>query len=528
MYSWILQNCQIIDGTGAPGFHSDIGISGDKIARIGNLKNAESEKTIDATKLVCAPGFIDMHSHSDLEALANPREENKLSQGVTTEIAGNCGYSLFPVTSNGKPAIKEMMKSFNKDIDIPWSNSKDYFDLLKKIKIGFNYYPLVGHGMLRLNTSGFYPEPSRGKNLKKMEKLLREEMENGCRGISTGLEYSPGCFSDTEELTYLAKVTAEYGGIYATHLRDQAQNLLASIEEALEIGRKAEIPVVISHLKSYGVRNWGEAAKALEMIEKGKAEGLKVIADFYPYTASSTTMLHELPRWVIKGKPEEILERLSQQETRKKISDEIRNNGELQWSKIMITSLKSEKNKDFIGQTITQISEKLGKDPDTTAYDLLIEEEGSIEIVADLMAEDDVNVIAQSPMTVVGSDAYALDINKEFHGHPRNFATFPFFIQKYVRENKLLTIEEAIRKTSGATADFLGLTDRGKLIENNKADIVLFNPEQISGDASYLNPGQLSKGIRAVFVNGMLEYESEGDEIHFYRENAAGEILLNK
>jgi N-acyl-D-aspartate/D-glutamate deacylase len=279
MLSYILKDCRVVDGTGRAAYRCDVGLRDGKIVSTGRIDANSGERVIDCGGLALAPGFIDLHSHSDLGAMEHPGESNKLSQGVTTEIAGNCGFSLFPVTEAGRPAVRAMIKSFGKDFDIPWKSGAEYYGLLRKIGIGFDYYPLVGHGMLRINAMGFEARRSSPDELRLMEDLLTAEMEGGARGFSTGLGYLPGCFADTEELIALARVAARYGGIYTSHLRDQGRDLLKSIAEAVRIGEEAGIPVVISHLKAYGVSNWGMAPKALELIEAARAKGLKVMAD---------------------------------------------------------------------------------------------------------------------------------------------------------------------------------------------------------------------------------------------------------
>ena len=510
MLSYILKDCRVVDGTGRAGYRCDVGLIDGKIASIGRLDTASGERVVDCGGLTLAPGFIDMHSHSDLGALEHPRELNKLSQGVTTEIAGNCGFSLFPVTEAGRPAVRSMIKSYGKDFDIPWKTGAEYYGLLEKVGIGFDYYPLVGHGMLRINAMGFDARRSSPAELRLMEELLAAEMEGGARGFSAGLGYVPGCFADTEELIALAKVAARYGGVYTSHLREQGRDLLKSVEEAIRIGEEAGAPVVVSHLKAYGVSNWGMAPKALELIGAARARGLAVIADFYPYEASSTTLMYELPEWAKAGGPEASLGRLSSPADRKRIQEEILAKGELSWDRVVVCGVKSEANRGVVGKSIADIASDRGVSAGDAALDLLIEERGGVETVCSVMSPDDVDAIAASPFTVVGSDGYALDADAPFSGHPRNFGAFPRFFARYVREKRLLTVEEAVRKTSAMTAEFLGLSDRGKIAEGYKADLVLFDPDTIEGGADFLNPGKKAAGIEAVFVGGSPAYGRTG------------------
>ncbi len=369
-----------------------------------------------------------------------------------------------------------------------------------------NYYPLAGHGILRINAMGFSSAPAGVSELKRMEDLLAREMEAGARGYSSGLGYAPGCFADKDELVALAKVSARYGGIYTSHIRNQGNRLLESVEEAIEIGREAEIPVIISHLKAYGVGNWGKAEAALEAIDKARSEGIRVMADFYPYDSASSTLAYELPEWAKEGGPERILERLASPADRDRIRKDLTEANEISWDRVIVCGVRTEANRGVVGQSVREIADSRGRDPFDAAFDLLLEESCGVETVCALMSEKDLESIARAPFTSLGSDAYALDTEKPFTGHPRNYGAFPRFFRAFVREKKLLTWEEAVRKTSGMAAEFLGLSDRGTIGTGRWADLVLFDPESLADRATYLEPGRASEGIKAVFVNGVLQY----------------------
>ncbi|MBU0927145.1 MAG: D-aminoacylase [Spirochaetes bacterium] len=528
MYSYILKDCRIVDGTGKPEYRGDVGLRGDAIATIGALERDSGERVLECSGLVLAPGFVDIHSHSDLGALDNPQEENKLSQGVTTEIAGNCGFSLFPVTEGGKPAVRAMMKTYGKDVDLPWSSGAEYYRLLERAGIGFNYYPLVGHGMLRINAMGFDARPAGAGDLALMADLLEAEMQGGARGFSSGLGYMPGCFADTAELVALGRVAARRGGVYTSHIRDQGRGLLASIEEAVRVGEEAGLPVVVSHLKAYGISNWGMAGRALEILDKARARGLAVMADFYPYESSSTTLMYELPEWAKAGGPAAIFGRLSDPADRERIKGEILAKGELSWDRVTVCGVRTEANRGVVGKSIADIAGERGTDPGDAALDLLVEESGNVETVCSVMSADDVDEIALSQFTALGSDAYALDASAPFAGHPRNFGAFPRFIARYVREKRLLSLEEAVRKTSALAAEFLGLADRGRIAEGLKADLVLFDPDAVDSRADYLNPSRRAEGIEAVFVNGSLAYGRDGGGKPAASGSRSGRVLARR
>ncbi len=509
MLSYVLKNCRIADGSGRPAYVADVGIEGDTVAAIGRLDGSSAAEVMDLGGRVLAPGFIDLHSHSDLGALEHPLELNKLSQGVTTEVVGNCGFSLFPVTEAGRPAVRQMVKAYGKDFELPWSTGAEYRGLLGRLGHGFNYAPLVGHGMLRVNAMGFAARPASRAEREAMGAMLEAELAAGARGFSTGLGYLPGCFADTDELVHLAKVASRYGGVYASHIRDQGTGLLQSVAEAIRIGEEGGVPVIVSHLKAYGVSNWGMAGRALELIEAARSRGLAVMADFYPFEASSTTLLYELPEWAKAGKPEDIMARLRSPADRRRILDELAAKGEQSWDRVVVCAYGGTDG-DCVGRSIAAIAERRGADAGETALDLLVEAAGKVETVSALMSEADVDLIATCPFTAVGSDGYALDAAAPFSGHPRNFGAFPRFLARYVRDKRLLGLEEAVRKTAALAAEFLGLRGRGSLAEGAYADLVAFNPETIDGGTDFSRPGALATGIEAVFVNGSLAYRGAG------------------
>ncbi|MTI65630.1 MAG: D-aminoacylase [Firmicutes bacterium] len=504
MYDLVIERGKIFDGTGKDYYIKDIGIKGEKIIKIGKLKNDTAKKRIDAKGYTVSPGFIDIHSHSDFGLFFAPYESNKIMQGITTEVTGHCGYSMFPILKERISIFKTLMEADNINVDINWSSASDFLDKLEKKGIGVNFVPLVGHGSIRMNVMGFEARSATEDEIEKMKVLLENAFKQGVFGLSTGLGYAPGSFSNTHELIELSKVIAKYNGIYATHLRDQGDNLLKSVNEAIKIGKKSKASIDISHLKASGKNNWGKVKNAIKLIEEAREEGLNIICDFYPYIAANNPMSALLPKWVHEGGSNRLLERLKT----KDIRDKIKKEDKVDWSKIIIAQVKNEKNKSFEGKRITEIANILKKDNIDTVSDLLIKEKGGISVICIVMCEDDVKDVSKYPFAAIGSDAIALpDHLKDFNGHPRNFGTFPRFLGKYVREEKVTTLKDAIRRMTSLPAQFLDIKNRGILKENNFADIVIFNENEIIDKNTFDTPFKYPEGMEYVIINGQIQVE---------------------
>jgi N-acyl-D-aspartate/D-glutamate deacylase len=515
----MIRNVLIADGGGGEPYRGHLGIDGDAIAFVGRGEGAgrrseagggargEAGRDFDGRGLLLAPGFIDMHSHSDLGLLTAPFAANKLAQGVTTEVAGNCGFSLFPILDEGRPAVRRLMQAYGKEMELPWSRGSQFYRIAEERGFGTNYLPLVGHGLLRLSVMGFSSQPAGEAELEAMAALLEEELEAGAWGFSTGLGYMPGCFADQRELRHLAAVAARRGGIYTSHIRNQGAGLLEAVEEAIGLARETGIKVVLSHLKAYGPANWGNAAAALERIAAARKEGLAVIADFYPYDSSESTLMYELPEWVKEGGVDRMLERLRDPDVQGRIAEELEAAGELSWERVIISGVRSSANRPLIGTSIAELAGQRGIEPIEAVCNLLAEEEGAVSTICRLMSDADLREIAAAPFTVLGSDAYAQPEGEPFTGHPRNFGAFPRFYRRFVREEKLLTPGQGVRKMSAAAAEFLGLRERGSLRPGCTADLVLFDPERFSDRASYREPSLAPEGLAAVWVNGRLQYD---------------------
>jgi N-acyl-D-amino-acid deacylase len=491
----IIQNGHIIDGTGNPWFKADVGIKDGKISQIDNLNKCKAKKLIDASGLIVAPGFIDIHTHTDT-GLVDPELKanlNYLRQGVTTVIAGNCGGSPLPV--------------------------KGWFETCRARGIGTNALMLVGEGNIRQSAmGGIFNRPPTPQELDTMRKLVAQAMEEGALGISTGLEYPPGFYTTTEELIELAKVVAQYGGIYTSHMRNQDNNLIGGITEVIRIAEESGCHGQVSHLKVMGQANWGSVVPAMKLIEEARARGVEIAADEYPYTAASSGLSVTLPQWVFEGG--KMIERLQDPVTREKVKMEMTAKpygwwpG---WDKIVVASLKI--NTKYIGMSIQEIANSLGKDPYYTAFDLLIAEGGTVNCIFHFMSEKDVRDLLVKPWVMVCTDGNTTAFGKE-KPHPRNYGSFPRVLGKYVREERLLTLEDAIRKMTSLPAQTVSLRDRGLIREGNWADIVIFDSNTIADLATYDNPHQYNLGVKYVLVNGIAAIE-QGE----YTGTLAGKAL---
>ncbi len=503
-FDLIIKGGTVIDGTGKDGFPADVAVKGDKIVAVGNLKGAGARLILDARGRIVCPGFIDIHAHSDVTPFINPNCESKIHQGVTTELNGNCGWSGFPIVpSDLKKLVKEEYGERKR-----WSLS-ELFNLLEKRGTSVNYAILVGHGTVREAVMGMQRRAPTKQELEQMKALVKEAMEQGAFGLSTGLEYPPGMFADTEEIIELCKVVARHGGFYATHMRSEDVKLIEAVEEALEIARRAELPLEISHLKAAGRANYWKMDRVLEMIEKAKKEGIDVNADRYPYTAFSTTLTIFFPEWAHEGGMKKFLARLKDPETRKKMRKETELNVETanSWDNILIVKVKTKKNTKFVGKTVAEAAELAGKDPFNFACDLLLEEKGEVMMVGFGMSEENTIKVLTHPLTMLCSDGSSLAPYGPLSGglpHPRNYGAFPRFISRYVREKKVLSLPEAIKKMTYMPAQKMGLKGRGHIAEDKFADIVVFDFNTIKDTATFLNPHRYPEGIDYVIVNGKL------------------------
>jgi N-acyl-D-amino-acid deacylase len=503
----IIRNGQVVDGITDTAFKADVGIIGDRIEALGKLDPDLTKALIDATGKIISPGFIDIHSHTDFELLINPKAESKIRQGVTTELSGNCGGSTFP----HKKTLTQYEKSIKKtlDMEFTWTDLKGYHDLMAKRGTTVNHATLVGQGTVRQHVMGSERRAPTPDEMKTMKKLVVEAMEQGAFGISTGLEYTPDRFSSTEEIIELCTTVAKYSGFYATHTRSEDTQLLEAVGEALHIAQSAELPLQISHLKAAGRCNYFKIPMVLDLIERTRHRGLEVTADRYPYTAFATSLSIMFPIWALDGGEKKFMERLKDRDLRAKMKEEtlVKVRGNNSWESMLIQSVNNRENAHLVGKYILEAAENARLDPYEFACDLLISEGGDLSIIGFGMGEKNTSLILKHPLVMLGSDGVALaPYGKLGEGipHPRNYGSFPRFLGKYVREEKLLPLPEAIKKMTSMPAKKLGLKKRGILAKGSYADIVVFNPETVADLATYTEPAQYSEGIDTVIVNGII------------------------
>jgi dihydroorotase/N-acyl-D-amino-acid deacylase len=510
MFDVVFSGGTVVDGGGGIPYQADVAVEGNKIAAIGDLKGSAASRRIDAAGMVVAPGFIDSHCHSELSLLADPTAESKLRQGVTTEMLGNCGWSAFPFEESSGGVLRELSRPIfgNPEIDWSWSDLAGYFDRLQRQGTAVNVATLVGHGNVRAAVLGLEDRPPTARELEAMMAEVQKAMDQGAFGISSGLAYPPGVYASGAELAELATVSGRAGGLYATHLRDQVDGLVESVQEALEIGRQSRAQVLISHHKSVGSRNYGKVQESLKLLDLAREEGLETSSDIYPYLAGSSSMVMLFPPWVLTGGPEATLARLRDPTGRARMARDFEIGlpgwenriAAVGWGSVVISHLGSEKSRPLTGLTVEAAAARLGKPTLDFVCDLLVEESLDVGDVMVNSCEDDLRAVLTHPSTVVGSDG--LDVGDT--PHPRQYGTFPRILARYVREEPVLTLESAVHKMTGRTAALFGLAGLGHLRNGYQADVVVFDPATVSDIATYEDPRRFPVGIEYVMVRGVL------------------------
>ncbi|MCX6642738.1 MAG: D-aminoacylase [Candidatus Bathyarchaeota archaeon] len=504
-YDILIENGYVLDGSGNPWFKANIGVVDDRIVSIGSLKGAQAERKVNANGHIVAPGFIDIHSHSDIPLLIDPRVESKIYQGVTLEVVGNCGNSAAPMNAAVKSYREKYARStVPEGFVYDWITMKDYLDRVDKQGVSFNVASWVGHGTVRQCVLGYEDRKPTDTEQRKMRKLVDDAMNYGAFGMSTGLIYPPSVYGNTDEIVDLVKVVAKHRGVYASHIRgEEKETLLPAVKEAIEIGERGGAPVQIAHFKASGKSAWGLTTTTLKMVEDARNRGVDVAFDQYPYTASSTGLGAVLPHWAHEGGAAKLLERLKDKATRKKMLADLQLDRE--WANIMIIFAKN--HPEYNGKRITEIAELENKTPGDAALDLLLKEETQVPTVMFGIGEEDIARVMQSPYGMIGSDGSAISPNGilgKGKPHPRYYGTFPRVLGHYSRELKIIPLQEAIRKMTSAPAQRLGLKDLGLLRENFKACITIFNPETVKDEATFTEPHKFASGIPYVIVNGVF------------------------
>ncbi|HEY2972983.1 MAG TPA: amidohydrolase family protein [Pyrinomonadaceae bacterium] len=515
-YDLLIRNGLIIDGSGRPGYIADIAINGDRIVRIGKLKNAGSARELDATGMVVAPGFIDMLGQSESYLLIDPRAMSKVMMGVTTEITGE-GESIAPINER---LIKEQ-EDFNRryKLTIDWRTLGEYFSRLEKQGSGVNLATFVGATQVREYVLGFDNRPPTLTELEQMKELVAAAMRDGALGLSTSLQYVPARFAKTDEIVELAKVARQYGGIYATHQRSEANALDESLAEVFQIARRAQIPVEIWHLKTAYKKNWGRMPEVLAKITRARAGGLDITADIYPYIAGSTSLSACLPPWALEGGTEKMLARLRDPSTRRQLKQEITIDSK-EWENIylgsggapgvLIGSVINSGLESMQGKRLSQIAEEQGKDPLDALFDLILADHGQTGAIYFMMSEDDLRAAMRAPFVSFCTDSGARANDGPLAGsksHPRGWGSYPRILGRYVRDERLLTLPQAIHKMTGLPAARVGLRDRGLLRPEFYADLTIFDPKRVLDRATFEMPNQHPDGIKFVIVNGQISVD---------------------
>ncbi len=511
-YDLIIEHGRVIDGTGAPWYSADVGVRAGRVAAIGKLDHASAKRRIDAAGLIVAPGFIDMLGQSELTMLVNPHVPSKIFQGITTEITGE-GQSVAPV--DAAIAEEEAPHFRHYGISQDWTDFTGYFARLEKQGMGINMGTYVGATTVREMVLGFADRAATADELSRMQAIVAASMRQGALGLSSALEYAPAPYASTEELIALASTAAQFGGIYATHMRSEQEGIMASIDEAIRIGREGHISVEIWHLKAGGVANFGLMPEIVAHIDRARAAGVEIAADTYAYTAWYNDFSAFIPPWAHDGGTAKLLERLKDPATRARLKHELATpstDWDNEWQSvpgpeaILITTVLNPKLLSLQGKNLAEIAKARGTDPMDTLFDILIEDGAQTAVAVFAMSEADVALAAVQPWVSFCNDSEGTApdgvLGSEFP-HPRAYGTFPRVLRKYVREERRMSLEEAIRKFTSLPASRVRLTDRGVLKVGLWADIVVFDPEQITDKATFSAPKQLSVGMRWVLINGV-------------------------
>ncbi|PMP94718.1 MAG: hypothetical protein C0168_08320 [Candidatus Aminicenantes bacterium] len=507
-FDLLIRRAWVVDGTGQKPFLADVGIKGKSIKSIGEIGNKQAGRIIEAEGLYLAPGFIDVHNHTDVELLVCPTGDSLIRQGITTVVGGNCGSSRFPLTEQ---MLSEENKNLKEELglEIDWQDLKGFFNKLGHQPIALNFATLVGQGTIRAVVVGYNNRRPTLLEMNKMKSLLTDSMAQGAVGLSTGLEYAPGSFASTEELIELVQTIRPFNGIYATHMRDEQDGVLEAVDEAITIAERAGVSLEISHLKVGYPRNWNKIGALLEKIDQAAARGIKIAADVYPYTAFSTGLSVFFPLWVREGQTEDFLNRLRSPELQPKLKEAIyqAENNIGSWDKVLIASVRTEKNRRLEGLNIEQASKLENKEPFAFIRDLLLEEKGQVSMVCFAMSEDNLIKILRHPLTSICTDselASTTGILAKGKPHPRYYGSFPRAIAEYVRKQSIMPLEQMIRKMTAFPAEKFRLKNRGKIKPGFAADLVLFDFEHLEDKATWSSPHQYPEGLPYVIVNGRV------------------------
>jgi len=500
-YDLVISGGRLIDGTGAPWVRADLGIRGDRVAAIGDLSGARAKKRIDAQGMAVAPGFIDLLGQSELTILVDPRAESKIRQGITSELTGE-GVSPAPMNDAWVHEKEDWLRKYKLKVD--WTDLRGYFRRLRKARPAINVGVMVGATQVRGVVLGFKDVQPDAAQLVQMQKLVEEAMEQGALGLSSGLIYQPGSFAKTPELIALAQAAAKHGGFYATHLRSEGSRIFEALEEAFAIGRAAQIPVEIWHLK-VGRSHWGQMQEVAARLQRARADGIDVTADAYPYVASANGLHASLPAWVNEGSVDDLVARLRDPALRDRIARETAR--ELDADGILLVSCVDPGLKKFMGKRLSEVAKEMNLSPELALLQLVAQDRAKVGVARFTMKEEDVQTALRQPWVAVDTDYGARAIDGPFGAegaHPRAFGTMARILGHYVREVNLFSLEEGVRRITSLPARRMGIWDRGVLRPGAYADVVVFDPKTVQDTATFENPQQYPRGIETVVVNGRV------------------------
>lgn len=504
-----IENARIIDGTGSPGFLGGIAITDGQIAHLWHGERPpqlQAAETLDGSGLVLAPGFIDLHSHADFSIQGGPAAVTQLVQGVTTLLGGNCGATPFPTASSAAVAVEHshLDAQFRGD----WTDLEGYREATQDLRPGVNLGLQIGLSSMRAHVVGHEERPATAEEIRRMQEEIRDAAAQGARGFSSGLIYAPGSYSSRQEMEALVGAAAECGLLYSTHMRNESGELLVAVEEAISTAEAVGARLEISHLKAMGPENHGKPARALQLIDEARERGVDVTADVYPYTASSTTLTSRLPGWALSGGKTRLLERLADSDTRREIAVALRARfgRDVDPAGVVIASvdlaLGAADYRPMLGRSLVEIGEADGCSPEEAALRVIAAHGAGVAIVNHAMAEDDVRDVLRHPFVSVASDGWTMTASGQGTPHPRSFGTFARVLGHYVRDEGVLTLEDAVRKMTSLPASRMGLDDRGLIAPGRVADVVLFDPQRIRDRSTYADPWQLAEGVEHVLLAG--------------------------
>lgn len=514
MFDLVLQNGTLVDGLGSPRRLADVGVSGGRVAALGDLSGAATAQRIDVTGRIVAPGFVDIHAHSDFTVMSDSRAQSAVRQGITTQVNGNCGMSPVPAPHARADEVRLAVRIVDPDSAVPggWPTYAEYAAALQAVRPAINQAPMIGHVTLKVAAGGNRPGPATADERAAMVRMLEEAFESGAVGVSTGLMYPPAMSADAAELEALGRTAAKYDRLFAAHMRNYNDRLIEAVEEVLAVARATGCRLQVSHLAVAGRRNWGKVPQALELIDRARADGFDVATDIYPYVAGSANLSQLLPEWAQGGGTPEIVARLGDDSVRRAILEDWETSLFFGWDEVELV-MADPGMEDLVGLTVEEIGRRRRIDPALAMLDLVRETENRAVMVAYGRSEDDLRAVLSHSATSIGSDSLAMDP----HGpsgigrpHPRNFGCYPRFLGRYVRDAGLMSLERGIAMSTSAAADRVGLRDRGRIVEGAAADIVVFDEAAIVDTATFGDPKQFPLGIGHVLVNGQVVVDGTG------------------